>query len=80
MIGEPEMADKLPDEHFRPMLGAMVGSELVKDVRAEDCAGASRIVESLAPLPPENVANLIGAILVLADKDGSDKGFDICRS
>lgn len=80
MTGDPDMAEKLPDEYFRPMLGSMVGSELVKDVKAEDCTGANRIVENLAPLPPENVANLIGAILVLAGKDGSNKGFEICKS
>ena len=79
MTGEPEMADKLPDEFFRPMLGSMVGTELIKGVNAEDCGGANRIVENLAPLPAENVANLIGAILTLADKDGSSEGFEICR-
>ena len=79
MTGEPEMADKLPDEFFRPMLGSMVGSELVKGIGAEDCGGANRIVENLAPLPPQNVANLIGAIMALADKDGGGKGFEICR-
>lgn len=80
MTGEPEMADKLPDEFFRPMLGSMVGSELVKGVTPQDCSGANRIVENLAPLPAENVANLIGAILVLAEKDGRSKGFPICKA
>ena len=80
MTGEPEMADKLPDEFFRPMLGSMVGAELVKGVTPQDCGGANRIVENLAPLPPENVANLVGAILVLAEKDGRSKGFPICKA
>lgn len=79
IAGDEEMAAKLPDEYFRPLLGAMVGGELVKDIKAEDCSGANRIVENLAPLPPENVAALIGAILVLADKDGKD-GLPMCRS
>lgn len=80
MTGEPEMAEKLPDEFFRPMLGSMVGSELVKDVSPQDCGGANRIVESLAPLPPENVAVLIGAIMTLADKGQRDSKFPICKS
>jgi hypothetical protein len=80
MTGEPEMAAKLPDEFFRPMLGSMVGAELVKDVTPQDCGGANRIVENLAPLPAENVANLIGAILLLAEKDGRGKGFAICKA
>lgn len=80
MTGQQEMADKLPDEFFRPMLGSMVGSELVKDVKAQDCSGADRIIESLAPLPPENVAVLMGAILALAGKDGKSDGFEICKA
>lgn len=74
IAGDEEVAAKLPDEFFRPMLGAMIGGELVKDVKEQDCAGANRVVENLAPLPPENVAALIGAILVLADKDKSEGG------
>lgn len=80
MTGAPEMADSVPDEYFRPMLGSMVGSELVKDIKGADCAGADRIVENLAPLPAENVANLIGAILLLAGNDGTKKGFEICKN
>ena len=81
IAGDAEMAEKLPDEYFRPMLGAMVGGELVKDVKPQDCSGANRLVENLAPLPPENVAALIGAILVLADKEGSGKGsLPMCKA
>ncbi len=80
MAGSPEMADKLPDEFFRPMLGSLVGTELVKDISPSDCGGANRVLENLAPLPPENVANLIGAILVLAEKEGRSKGLAICKA
>jgi hypothetical protein len=80
MAGNPEMADKLPDEFFRPMLGSMVGSELIKGVTPQDCPSANRIVASLAPLPPENVALLIGAIITLADKGERDSKFQICKS
>ncbi|HYC94466.1 MAG TPA: hypothetical protein VEB39_02080 [Sphingomicrobium sp.] len=80
MTGEPGIADKLPDEFFRPMLGAMVGDALVKDVKPHECEGANRIVESLAPLPPENVAVLIAAIMTLADREGRDSAFPICKA
>lgn len=81
IAGDAEMADKLPDEYFRPMLGSMIGGELVKDVKAEDCGGANRLIENLAPLPPENVAALIGAILVLADKDkGGKDSLPMCKA
>ena len=73
IAGQEDMANKLPDEYFRPMLGVMVGAELVKDIKVQDCSGIDRVVENLAPLPAENVAALIGAILMLA---GSEKGQD----
>ena len=63
------------------MLGSMIGTKLVKDVMASDCAGVDRIVENLAPLPAENVAELIGAILILADdKKDQDSGLPMCRA
>ena len=80
MSGDIEMAEKLPDEYFRPMLGSMIGAELVKGITPQDCGGADRIVENLSPLPPQNVANLVGAILVLAHKDGANKGFELCKA
>lgn len=80
IAGQEEMTDKLPDEFFRPMLGAMVGAELVKGVEPGDCGSASRIVESLAPLPAENVAALIGAILVLADDGKGKESLPMCKA
>jgi len=62
------------------MLGSMIGTKLVKDVMASDCAGVDRIVENLAPRPAEHVAELIGAILILADdKKDQDSGLPMCR-
>ena len=63
------------------MLGSMIGTKLVKDVMASECAGVDRIVENLTPLPAENVAELIGAILILADdKKDQDSGLPMCRA
>ena len=72
IAGGKDMADKLPDEFFRPMLGVMIGAELVKDIKPADCGGVDRVVQNLSPLPAENVAALIGAILMLAS-DSKDK-------
>jgi hypothetical protein len=81
IAGEEEMVDKLPDEFFRPMIGVMIGKEVLKDLKVTDCPSADRIVENLAPLPAENVAGLIGAILMLAEeeKDQNDN-LPMCRA
>lgn len=81
IAGDEEMTSRMPDQFLRPLIGSVVGSELIKDVKVEDCAGANRIVESLAPLPPENVAVLVGTIVVLADdKKGQKDSFPICKA
>ncbi|MCL6697504.1 hypothetical protein LZ496_01715 [Sphingomonas sp. NSE70-1] len=81
IAGQEDMADKLPDEYFKPMLGAMVGAELVKDVKADDCPAIDRVVENLSPLPAENVAALIGAILMLAnDEKDQDNSLPMCKA
>jgi hypothetical protein len=80
IAGDEELTSKMPDQYLRPLIGSVVGSELIKDIKIEDCAGANRIVESLAPLPPENVATLVGTIVVLADdKKGQKNSFPICK-
>ena len=76
--GDEEMTAKLPDQLLRPLIGTAVGLELFKDFKPADCHGASRIVESLAPLPPENVSLMIGAILTITEK-GKNSSMPICK-
>lgn len=79
--GDEELTSKMPDQFLRPLIGSVVGAELIKDFKVQDCPGANRIIESLAPLPPENVAVLIGTIIVLADKEkGQKDSFPICKA
>lgn len=81
IAGDEEITGKMPDQYLRPLIGSVVGAELIKDIKVEDCPGANRIVESLAPLPPENVAVLVGTIVVLADgKKGQKDSFPICKA
>lgn len=78
--GDQEMAAKMPDQYLRPLIGSMVGAELFKNVKPGDCSGASRIVESLAPLPPENVSMLIGAVLAMVDDKGKNQSMPVCKA
>lgn len=78
--GHEEIAAELPDEVLRPLVGSIVGFEMLKSVKVKDCAGANRIVENLAPLPPENVAAMLSAIVGLTEKDGEQRQVQICES
>jgi hypothetical protein len=82
MVGEDEMMKKMPDSALRPLLTAAFGTVITNDVKASDCPLADGIVEALAPLPPANLARLIG-LIIAADDKGSDAagktGFAICE-
>jgi hypothetical protein len=80
IAGESEAAAKMPDQFLRPLIGSMIGSEVFKDLKPADCGGANRVIENLAPLPPENVAALIGAVLAMAGDKGKDDDMPICEA
>ena len=79
IAGDEKIAASMPDQFLRPLIGSMIGAELFKDVKPVDCSGASRIVESLAPLPPENVSMLIGAVLTMVEDKGKEDSMPICK-
>jgi hypothetical protein len=81
MVGEDEVMRKLPDSALRPFLTAAFATTITDDLKPKDCVTADGLVEALAPLPPENLARLIG-IIIAADGKGSDAAgkhdFQIC--
>ncbi len=81
MVGEDEVMKKLPDSALRPFLTAAFATTITDDLKPKDCVTADGLVEALAPLPPENLARLIGMIIA-ADGKGSDAAgkndFQIC--
>jgi hypothetical protein len=79
IAGEEEMTKTMPDQFLRPLIGSMIGSELFKDVKPKECVGASKIVESLAPLPAENMSMLISAVLAMVGDENSKDTMPICK-
>ncbi|MFM5915652.1 hypothetical protein D5I55_00755 [Chakrabartia godavariana] len=53
----------LPDEALKGFFGAGVATAIVKQVDAAQCADIDRIMKTLAPLPPENMSQLVGIML-----------------
>lgn len=78
-----DVLDKLDDDTLRKMLAAGVSTQLARDLKPERCADVERVVVALAPLPPENMAMLFGALfrfLSRVPKSGgkSSGPFQIC--
>jgi hypothetical protein len=70
----------LPDSSLQPMLDALIAGMVGQQLPAERCSVIDRLVRLLAPLPPENTAELIAVAAGLGAKTGRAKlgNFSIC--
>lgn len=65
---DPSLIDNVPDDALKGFLGAGVSTAVVKDVKPTQCADIDRIARVLAPLPPENMSQLVGIVLELSSR------------
>jgi len=63
---------------IRPMLGPMMAEMIGKDIKPAQCPQIDRIIGGLAPLPPQNLADIFVAVLELDGKDGKKADLAIC--
>lgn len=76
-----EMMKNLPDSAVQPFVEAMVRELVSGEIKPDQCTAIERGVRLLSPLPPENTAELVTFVLVLADKPkpGKASSFPICK-
>jgi hypothetical protein len=81
-IHQPLMRN-MPDSVGKPFFGGAIGAMASERVQPTDCDTVNRAVEALAPLPPENMAILIGLIIekegAKASLSGRKPPLDICK-
>jgi hypothetical protein len=72
----------LPDEMIKSLVSIGISSKIADDIKPQDCSKVERAVEALSPLPPENIASLIGVVVEMdADKPAKGKSaLNICPS
>jgi len=58
---------QLPQENVEPLVRELIAGKVQSDLKLEDCGKIDRILALLEPLPPENLARLLG-IFVLEDQ------------
>ena len=58
----------LPDPTLQQMLDGVVEGMVAQEIPLKDCSTLDNFLRLLAPLPPENTAELIGLAVGLADK------------
>ena len=60
---EAEFLEGMPDEALKGFFGAGISTAVVKDVKPEQCGDIDRVLKLLAPLPAENMSQLVGILL-----------------
>ncbi len=76
------LLESLPDEALKPLIGTVIGAEISKGIKPEQCAGFDRAFAALAPLPADNMADLLVSILELSGgaKAGPAGNLSICKA
>ncbi len=77
-----ETIKALPDSALQPFVEAMVSEMVGGEIKPDQCTAIERGVRLLSPLPPENTAELITFVVVLADKpkNGKPSSLPICKA
>lgn len=72
----------LDDATLKKLVAAGIGAELAKKFKTNDCGTVDRFVTALEPLPPKNMALLLGALIEVgaraSSQSGKDAPFNIC--
>ncbi len=63
-----DVVSSLSDEALQPFAEGMVSALVTKGIKPGQCKAIERATRLLSPLPPENTAELVTFMLVLADK------------
>jgi len=73
---------QMPDSALQPFVEGMIGGVIGAKLEPGQCVLADKLMRLLAPLPPENTAELVGTIFELAgaDKKAKPAGLTVCKS
>lgn len=66
--GTDLLAD-LPDEALKPFVDGIVATMLSSEIKSADCATVEHFLELLDPLPADNLAATVGAIIAMVEED-----------
>ena len=63
----PQMATligQLPQENVEPLVAELIAGKVQSEVQVQECSRIDRVLELLDPLPPENLAGLMGVFVL----------------
>lgn len=80
--GSAQIFGSMPDDTLQQMADAAFTGIVTGQVKPANCATIDRMVGLLAPLPPENTAELIAVLVGLTSKTGERQlgGLTLCKA
>jgi hypothetical protein len=85
LAGPDDKADKIlaavPDDALKSVVTAAMGAAVTGDVKTAECPRIDKLIAALAPLPAQNVSQIIVQILALeGGKPGKSSDLRICEA
>ncbi len=71
--GMKEVLGAMPPETLGPFLNEMVAGMVASQIKPDQCVTADRVLALLDPLPAENLAALVGVIVVEVQKGDAEQ-------
>lgn len=72
--GMGQMLGQMPDAALKPFVDATISAMVASKLKLENCSDVERGLELVAPLPPENIAGLVGFFIEMAEREDRAKG------
>ena len=78
-VGDVKLPAGVSDATAKALMQEVIGSLLMAEIKAGDCATVDELTRALAPLPSDNLGTLAALLLQLGGKDDGKKAeFRIC--
>ncbi len=68
----------MADDAVKPLLSALISGEVGNAVKSAQCQKLDDLIAAVAPLPAENMADMLIAIVELTTKEGKESKLSIC--
>ena len=80
-LSSPTVLSLIGDDAARRMIAGTVGAGITDEIKPTDCAMIDRIATAVEPLPSNNMAMLLGALIELGAtrSKGNDVPFTLCQ-
>lgn len=70
----------MPDDAVKPLLSALISGEIGKGIKSEQCGKIDSLIAAVAPLPAENMADMLVALAGLTAKEGKESKLSVCAA